>query len=383
MINTFQADLKGGEGAGSQQTAQPQAFEARVMDKTLQEKPKESVVKRKTPKIKKTFRILAILILIGALGLGAYFVKKDYDLNQIPDFIEQKTLEVQASPYTHASGNTYKEVREPYEPVQKYASTLINSLSADVVYAYDPDSLQIFAAKNIEKKAHIASITKLVSVLVILEKYKLTDTVVFTGKYYSWDNPFGVLNGDRMTVEDALKVMLIPSKNDVAEEFADMYPNGGRAGFLKRMNEIAGQLNMKNSSFDTPSGLWEGASNYSTAYDLRLLVGHVLANDFVMQQVGRKSATVSVTSKAGKVSKRTIYTTNGLMGSVPQVRGLKTGYTRLAGECFVGYFVWETSGLSDEGVPVENTRGKGVSKRLVTVVLSSANRFGESKRLVR
>jgi D-alanyl-D-alanine carboxypeptidase len=211
--------------------------------------------------------------------------------------------------------------------------------------------------------------------MVIRESFNLDDKITFNGKYSVLENSFGVVKGDKMTVRDALKIMLIPSKNDIPHEMADAYP-GGRDAFIRRMNALAVELGMANSHFSTPSGLWEDSDNYSTAFDLRLLVDRLLNDTVVMGIVGKRTDTVKIYHANGNIETRSLWTTNLLLGSVGGAKGLKTGYTKLAGQCLVGYFDFGGVGGSGGTNNVDNSR-------LITIVLNSVDRFGVTKKLIR
>lgn len=316
--------------------------------------------------------LLLILVVTGTLVGAKSFI--DYH-QPWPNFLETQQPQYGATPYIARSAVEFTTIRPANKNPEKYAKSLIDSLTGDVIYAYDPDSLVVYADKNGDEKVHIASITKLMSVMVIRQKYSLEDEITFTGKYHDWENGLGVLSGEKMSVGDALKVMLIASKNDVAEEFAETYPDGGYDGFIAKMNELARSYGMKDSSFDSASGLWEGEGNLVTAHDLRILIARVLGDGVLMDIVGKTSDSVSLTKVSGKVVEIQLLTTNYLLNSVDGALGLKTGYTKLAGQCLIGYFVW-----SVEGGDV--SYGGRSQRRLVTIVLGSADRFGDTKRLV-
>src|SRR6185369_7578687 len=136
--------------------------------------------------------------------------------------------------------------------------------SAVSIIAVDVDSGVTLYEKNPDEVLFPASTTKIVTALVALEVYRLTDVVTV-------DNPpvdgqkMGLVNGEQITVENLLKGMLIYSANDAAEALARNYPDGYQA-FIDKMNEKAQELSMTHSHFMNSNGL-ENWQHVSTARD--------------------------------------------------------------------------------------------------------------------
>ena len=192
----------------------------------------------------------------------------------------------------------------------------------------------------VEKKSHdvvpIASTTKIISAIVILENYNLSD-VITVSKEASLQIGSEVLlkNGEKITVENLLKGLLINSGNDAAYAIAENFPNGGLIGFIDAMNNKAKYLGMNDSKFLDPAGLDDDGK--SSAYDLAIASAYALKIDKFAQIVKITEATV--TSTDGKIShqlknsNRLIQPDNLLF--VPESIGLKTGFTPIAGHCLV------------------------------------------------
>ena len=129
--------------------------------------------------------------------------------------------------------------------------------------------------------------------------------------------------GDRVTVEELLYGLLLCSGNDAAEALADGC--GGTASFVRRMNGLAGELGMEDTSFENPSGL-DGQAHYSTARDMARLAAYAAGNHTFVRLCSTRSVTIGG---------RTMTNHNRLLRAVPGCIGMKTGYTRAAGRTLV------------------------------------------------
>lgn len=237
----------------------------------------------------------------------------------------------------------------------------VDSLKAQSVLVFNPSNGDILFEKNAYEKKSIASITKLISAIVILENFNLDDTVTVSLENIPEGTTLqlGVKDGDKITVENILKAMLISSYNDSAYVIANAYPYGGYNGFIKAMNRKAGMLNMRGSHFENPAGL-DQEGNYSTAFDIGILASVSRKYPIILDMVQRREDIVKWNSDSGLVSTK-VLTTNKLFDDNKYVYGLKTGNTDLAGQCFVGYFKYSNK------------------KELITVILNSSDRFGDTK----
>ena len=129
--------------------------------------------------------------------------------------------------------------------------------------------------------------------------------------------------GERVTVEELLYGLLLCSGNDAAEALADGC--GGTASFVRRMNSLAGELGMEDTSFENPSGL-DGQAHYSTARDMARLAAYAAGNHTFVRLCSTRSVTIGG---------RTMTNHNRLLRAVPGCIGMKTGYTRAAGRTLV------------------------------------------------
>ncbi len=230
-------------------------------------------------------------------------------------------------------------------------------LTAQSALVLDIPSSTILYAKNPNQPLLPASTTKIMTGIVALDHYDLDDiltvkTVENRGK------TMGLKTGERMTLENLLYGLLVHSANDAAYTIAENYP-GGVDNFVSAMNKKAEKMNMKNTHFLNPSGL-EQENHYSSSIDLARLSVYALKNPtFVKIMETQKLSVMDVEQKEA----HPLETVNKLLGRVWGVYGIKTGWTENAGECLVA--VIERGG-----------------RKILTVVLGSQDRFGETERLI-
>lgn len=238
-------------------------------------------------------------------------------------------------------------------------STGINApwLSARSAVVIDPDSRTLIYAKNPDQQLLPASTTKIVTALVALETFPLDRLITVTSVHHSGQT-MQLQPGERISVENLLYGLLVQSANDAATVIAQNYP-GGEDAFIAAMNQKVKDLGLTDTNFTNASGL-DAYGHYTTAHDLALLAAAAMANENFSRIVGTIGVTVT---DADNTVSHDLETINALLGKVPGVSGVKTGWTELAGECFVSF-----------------TARSG--RRLITVVLGSNDRFGETARLI-
>jgi len=253
---------------------------------------------------------------------------------------------------------------EVQEPIVEDIS-ISSEVSAQSVFVYDPKSGAILYEKESLKERPVASLTKILSAIVVLENYNLKNIVTVDleniPKDLDWQ--LNLKEGDRITVENILKAMLISSYNDVAYIVANAYPHGGYDAFIKAMNSKAKRLRMYHSNFSNPAGI-DDELNFSSAQDIAKLVTVARNYDYISELVRLSSDGIYWDSQ-GELESKKIYTTNQLVGSSSYVKGFKTGTTKLSGGCFVGYFIYPNE------------------QELVTVILGSEDRFSDTTILER
>jgi D-alanyl-D-alanine carboxypeptidase (penicillin-binding protein 5/6) len=199
------------------------------------------------------------------------------------------------------------------------AAILMEATTGDVLLAHDAD-----------QHRQIASTTKLMTVLVALERDDLDD--VFSAADYNAspaESQIGLRPGERMSVRDLLRAALLPSANDAAATLA-VGTMGTTAKFVDEMNRRAVALGLRNTHYANPVGL-DDPENYSSARDLARLAIRLRRYEFFRRTVDLPSATLRSGSH-----KRTVLNRNALVRRVDAVNGVKTGHTGRAGDILVG-----------------------------------------------
>ncbi|MBI4498900.1 MAG: D-alanyl-D-alanine carboxypeptidase [Chloroflexi bacterium] len=173
-----------------------------------------------------------------------------------------------------------------------------------------------------------ASITKLMTALVTLDRAQLTDRVTIKPEHMVEGSTMGLLPGEQPTVEDLLWGLMLPSGNDAAQALAHTLGGGSAERFIGWMNEKALALGMRDTHFRNSHGL-DDDGHYSTAFDMALLARHVLNHPLLARMAATPSHTV-------RIGQRMFYlaNTNRLLdqSAIPGVDGLKTGFTDHAGD---------------------------------------------------
>ncbi len=206
-------------------------------------------------------------------------------------------------------------------------------LSASGVLLVDVESGEELMAINPDEQRPMASLTKIMTALLVLEHHKLTDVVTIpTVASAVGGSTVGLKTGEHMNVNDLLRALLIPSANDVAYALA-AYDGKSVSSFVKMMNERAVQLGLKNTSFANPAGL-DNDLQYSTPRDMTWLTLAALRKPAFRKIVAIRSATV--TSAEGTVFP--LINTNEMLHISENVLGVKTGTTDNAGECLIVLF---------------------------------------------
>jgi D-alanyl-D-alanine carboxypeptidase (penicillin-binding protein 5/6) len=230
-------------------------------------------------------------------------------------------------------------------------------LSAAGAYAVDLASGVPLYAFHADTQRPIASVTKLATALVIAQQYNPTDiiTVPRLPTYQSADSIVGLKAGERLSVHDLLAALLINSGDDAADTLG-IATSGSTAAFATHMNHLMSTWGIAGAHFSNPSGLVD-SGNGASAQAVAQIAALALHNPTIKQLVDTPALTIHDT--AGQAFQ--LATTDELLQS-GQFQGIKTGYTPAAGDCFVG---------------LTTIQGHAV----ITVVLDSGDRFGDSQRL--
>ena len=185
----------------------------------------------------------------------------------------------------------------------------------------EEDTKRVLVSKNMSKKKLIASTTKIMTAVIAIESGELNKTVTVTDKVLeSYGSAIYLSIGEKMKLEDMVYGLMMQSGNDAALMIAEYL--GGEEEFVEKMNEKAKEIGMKNTVFTNPHGLDEKTENYSTAYDMALLMRYANDDPTFRKITGCKKHTVKTEEKTYVWSNK-----NKLLYTYEYTTGGKTGYT--------------------------------------------------------
>lgn len=222
-------------------------------------------------------------------------------------------------------------VEEIKEEVVETSQNLENepNLNARIALIYDRASGRILYEKNGNKQTPMASTTKIMTAIIVIENSNLSDIVTIDAKAAgTGGSRLGLKKNDKITVEDLLYGLMLRSGNDAAVALA-IHVGGSVEGFAEMMNQKAIELGFTNTHFVVPHGL-DMQGHYTTAYELAKMADYALNITKIKEIVGAKTYTVTINGQPKVISN-----TNELLGNLYGVYGVKTGFTNGAGRCLV------------------------------------------------
>lgn len=194
---------------------------------------------------------------------------------------------------------------------------------------YERKTGLILFGKNENEKRAMASTTKIMTAIVVLENANLSEVIEISRKAAgTGGSRLGLSAGDKISINDLLYGLMLCSGNDAAVALAENI-GGSIEGFAEKMNQKAEKLGLKDTHFVTPHGLDE-EQHYTTAYELAKLTDYALEIEKFAQIVGTKNTTITINGKL-----KQIHNTNELLGYLDGVYGVKTGFTNGANRCLV------------------------------------------------
>ena len=202
-------------------------------------------------------------------------------------------------------------------------------LNSRIAVVYDRKSKNIVWGKSESKRTAMASTTKIMTAILLIENSDLNQTVTISGKSAgTGGSRLGLKKNDKITLRDLLYGLMLKSGNDSAVAIAETV-GGSVEEFANMMNEKAKELGLENTHFVTPHGL-DNPEHYTTAYELAKLADYALDNETFAKVVNTKNYTVTINGYPENITN-----TNELLGYVEGVNGVKTGFTNNAGRCLV------------------------------------------------
>ena len=217
--------------------------------------------------------------------------------------------------------------KETIEAVSKNTEEL--KLNSKIGLIFDRNSKTILYDKNGLKQVPMASTTKIMTAIVVLENANLDDIVTISKKAAgTGGSRLGLKTNDKITVHDLLYGLMLKSGNDAAVALAE-HVGGGIDGFAELMNKKASEMGLVNSHFVTPHGL-DQEKHYTTAYELACMADYALNIPKFREIVGSKKYNITINARSSLIGN-----TNELLGNLYGVYGVKTGFTNGAGRCLV------------------------------------------------
>src|SRR5665811_490311 len=225
---------------------------------------------------------------------------------------------------------------------------------------YDESADVMLATWNANDRRSMASVTKVMTAMIVLDQTSLDDVVTVPEFAASTrGSTAGLVAGEEWTVYDLLVAMLVRSGNDAALTLAWRVGDGSIEAFVAKMNARATELGMTDTHFTNPNGL-DDADHYTTATDLVTMV--VASLDYPdIREIVRIRTIKLPADPTGKT--RLVNNTNRLLGTYPGVVGLKTGDTPWAKKVLLG--------VTERG-----------PRRIITVVMGSEDHFSDSRELI-
>lgn len=219
-----------------------------------------------------------------------------------------------------------------FNHIEVEASYIQNFTSAKAMCVIEKNSGRVISSKNMKEKLPMASTTKIVTALTVIQNCKdLNEVIQVDNSCVGVEGSSIYLRQDEMiSVKDLLYGLMLRSGNDSAVALACHF-GGSVEGFAKLMNETAKNVGVKDSNFVTPHGL-DHKEHYTTAYDLARITAYALNNPIFKEIVSCKMHIVEATNKS---EKRYMSNKNRLLNSLNGCIGVKTGYTKRAGRCLV------------------------------------------------
>jgi D-alanyl-D-alanine carboxypeptidase (penicillin-binding protein 5/6) len=225
------------------------------------------------------------------------------------------------------------------------------ALSAKAFLLYDLNAAQTLYQQQADVALPPASLTKLMTALLVLEADRLNEQVTVRGSDLVGGATMGLQVGERLTVAELLRGLLIPSGNDAATALA-RHSGGSVAAFVEQMNQRGQQLGLTQTHFVNPHGL-DAPGHVTSATDLLTITRQVLAYPLAQEIVATSAATV-----AG----HRLRNTNELLTTYPGANGVKTGTSDAAGQCLI-------ASIAEEG------------QRVLIILLGSQDRYQDARAL--
>ncbi len=299
-----------------------------------------------------TFSLTVLCLGVLLWMLNPFIAGKPSVISPLPESLSRITNK-QVS-----SLNLFLPLIEIYEAQQKKINK--PNILAKSIFVYDLTARKALYSKDIDTKLPMASLTKIMTSIIALENPKEDNKYFVRKQSLVGEDSMGLSEGEILSLEELLYGLMLPSGNDAAEVLADNY-KGGRAEFVKAMNDKAKSLGLSNTHFTNPSGLMGDGDQYTTAYDMFVITRFAISNFPLFNNV--VSTFQKEIPKTDNHKYFYLENETNLLTSYPGVKGVKTGYTPEAELCLVTYLDYK-------------------GHKIIGILLGSNNRRQEMKDLL-
>lgn len=318
-------------------------------------------------------QILLVLALLG-VAWGLFLLGEDSSTASEENTKIKNQQPIEASIYQAAGDAVSKKISPSEEqkinpeliPIRNWSvqDPEILARAAIIISLDSDDKGSVLFQKNKDEILPIASLTKIMTAIIVLENYDLEEIIkVSKNSVLTLGDKGGLIRGEELKVKDLLHIMLIESSNDAAMALAGDNSRLNYDEFLNLMNAKADELGLENTKFLDPVGL--NSKNKSTAHELAYLSKYALGFPLLWEILRIPETTIySIDNKFV----HNLINTDQLLDKIPFLKGGKTGYTNDAGGCMLTVS------------SVQNSLGK--ENYLITVVLDSEEREDDIEKLI-
>ena len=305
------------------------------------------------------------------------------------------------TPMSNTKVSLYEIPKTPTTPTPKPPTPLtppkdpndppVPSITSKRFLVYNRVTGEALLERGSTTQCSVASITKIVTALVVAERMNLDDVVTVNRtaagenlRKSTWSPQLQIVGleaGDKVTVRDLLRAVLVYSGCDAAQALAEYMPGGSQA-FVNLMNEKVRSLGATSSHFVTPFGV--KAEDKSSAKDLAKILDAAMDNPIFAEYFKEgENQSISITiTRNGTSFQRSLYSTNPLK-TTPGIEGTKTGQIRVSGYCVIASFVYENEeyaivvlgGTTKEN---RNSDARKLAQWLLEKILYEKNKAGKT-----
>lgn len=294
--------------------------------------------RRRYNKKRSNMKLIGVIAVIAVIAISATLL-----ITSINKPTKEKTNDVPTVTPVSQKAEETKPVQISYTETDETAN-IPKSIEAEYAVVISKKDNTIVASRKAHKRTYPASTTKIMTLLVAVENIKdMNDTFTMTYEitdplYIAQASVAGFKNNEKITMKDLLYGTILPSGADAAQGLA-LSVAGSEKEFVKLMNAKVEELGLKDTHFTNPTGLHD-KNNYSTAYDMAIILDAALQNETCKEILSTYQYTTAETKQNpdGILLSSTLF--NYIYGTEPEtatILGGKTGYVTEAGYCIASY----------------------------------------------